>query len=176
LVGILDTLGIDAADIVDSGASVAWRTATAHPNRVRKLVVLSVPHPLAPQTLRQREMAWYQLFFQFERIAEAWLQQHDWALFREMLRGYGDIDRYISDLSRPDALRASLNCYRANLAPRLPESPPKLPPVEAPTLGIWSSNDHYLGVSAPEADWLCAWRPLGHCRTGPSWWRYARDA
>ena len=77
-------------------------------------------------------------------IAEAWLQRDNWALFREMLRGNGNVDRYISDLSRPDALKASLNWYRANLAPRLPESPPKLPPVEAPTLGIWSLNDHYL--------------------------------
>src|SRR5579864_1541853 len=125
LVGILDALGVDAADIVahDWGASVAWLTATAHPNRVRRLVVLSVPHPLAPYT---------------------WLQRDNWALFREMLRGNGDVDRYISDLSRPGALKASLNWYRANLAPRLPEPPPKLPPVEAPTLGIWSSNDHYL--------------------------------
>src|SRR5580704_11235806 len=110
-VGILDALGIDAADILahDWGAAVAWLTAAARPNRVRRLVVLSVPHPLAPYTLRQREMAWYILFFQFEGIAEAWLQHHNWALFREMLRGNGDIDRYISDLSRPDALKASLN-------------------------------------------------------------------
>ena len=145
-VGILDALGIDAADIVahDWGAGAAWLTATGRPNRVRRLVVLSVPHPLAPYRLRQREMAWYQLFFQFEGIAEAWLQQDNWALFREMLRGNGDVDRYISDLSRPDALKASLNWYRANLAPRLPKSLPKLPSLEAPTLGIWSSNDHYL--------------------------------
>jgi pimeloyl-ACP methyl ester carboxylesterase len=146
LVGILDALGIDKADIVahDWGAAVAWITAAAYPNRVRRLVVLSVPHPVAPFTLRQREMAWYMLFFQFEGIAEAWLQRDDWVLFREMLRGNGDIDRYISDLSRPDALKASLNWYRANVAPHLPESPRQLPPVEAPTLGIWSSNDHYL--------------------------------
>ena len=145
-VGILDALGIDKADIVahDWGAAVAWITAAAYPNRVRRLVVLSVPHPLAPFTLRQREMAWYMLFFQFEGIAEAWLQRDDWVLFREMLRGNGDIDRYISDLSRPDALKASLNWYRANVAPHLPESPRQLPPVKAPTLGIWSSNDHYL--------------------------------
>jgi pimeloyl-ACP methyl ester carboxylesterase len=26
----------------------------------------------------------------------------------------------------------------------MPGSPPALPPVEAPTLGIWSTNDHYL--------------------------------
>ena len=47
-------------------------------------------------------------------------------------------------MSRPDALKASLKWYRANLAPRLQESPPKLPPVEVPTPDIWSSNNHYL--------------------------------
>ena len=146
VVGILDKLDIGAADIVahDWGAAVAWFTATAHPDRVHRLVLLSVPHPLAPPTLRQREMAWYQLFFQFEGIAEAWLQHDDWALFRQLLRGDGDIDRYIADLSQPGALTASLNWYRANLAPRMPGPPPNLRPVEAPTLGIWSTNDHYL--------------------------------
>jgi pimeloyl-ACP methyl ester carboxylesterase len=60
VVGILDALGIDAADVVghDWGAAVAWFTATPHPDHVHKLVVLSVRHPLAPRTLRQREMAW----------------------------------------------------------------------------------------------------------------------
>src|ERR1700674_2265565 len=101
---ILDAFRIDVADIVahDWGAAVAWLTATDHPNRVRKLVVLSVPHPLAPYTLRQRGMSWYHLLFQFEGIAEAWLQRHNWALSRKMLRVKGDIDRYITDLSRPD--------------------------------------------------------------------------
>ena len=37
----------------------------------------------------------------------------------------------------------------AELVPREPRpahagSSPNLPPVEAPTLGIWSTNDHYL--------------------------------
>jgi pimeloyl-ACP methyl ester carboxylesterase len=146
VIGILDVLGIDEADVVghDWGAAVAWFTAAAHPNRVRRLVILSVPHPLAPQTLRQREMAWYQLFFQFEGVAEASLKHDNWALFREMLRGNGDVDRYLSDLSRTGALKASLNWYRANLVPRLPEPRRELPSVQAPTLGIWSSDDHYL--------------------------------
>jgi pimeloyl-ACP methyl ester carboxylesterase len=146
VIGILDALGIDAADVVghDWGAAVAWFTAMMQPKRVRKLVILSVPHPLAPRTLRQREMAWYQLFFQFEGIAEAWLRHDDWAMFREFSRGDGDMDRYISDLAREGALTASLNWYRANLAPTMPGPPPPLPPVEAPTLGIWSTRDHYL--------------------------------
>ena len=134
VVGILDGLGIGPADIVghDWGAAVAWFWAAVYPNRVHKLVVLSVPHPLAPRTLRQREMAWYQLFFQFEGIAEAWLQHDDWALFREMLRGNWDVDRYIPDLSRQGALTASLNWYRANLAPRAPGRLPICRPWKLP--------------------------------------------
>jgi pimeloyl-ACP methyl ester carboxylesterase len=122
--------------------------------------VLSVPHPLAPQTLRQREMAWYQQFFQFEGIAEAWLQHDDWALLREFLRGDGDVNRYLTDLSRPGALTASLNWYRANLAPRPPGPGLDLPPVTSPTLALWSTKDHYLdgermqgSASFVQGDW-----------------------
>ena len=103
-----------------------------------------MPHPLAPHTLPQREIAWYQLFFQFEGVAGGVAAAQRLALFPELLRGHGDADCYISDLSRPNALTASLNWNRANLAPRMPGSPPNLWPVEAPTLGIWSTNDHYL--------------------------------
>lgn len=144
--GILDALGAEAAHVVghDWGAAVAWLTAAFIPDRVRKLVVISVPHPLAPRTLRQEEMGWYQLFFQFEGIAEATISHDDWAWLRRFSRGDGDMDQAIADLSRPGALTASLNWYRANLAPRMPGPPLSLPPVQAPTLGIWSSRDHYL--------------------------------
>jgi pimeloyl-ACP methyl ester carboxylesterase len=144
--GILDALGIQSAHLVghDWGAAVAWLTAGFHPGRVGRLVVLSVPHPLAPDTIRQREMAWYQLFFQFEGIAEATLAHDDWALLRMLSRGDGDTGQYLADLSRPGALTASLNWYRANLAPRPPGPPPSLPRVRVPTLAVWSSGDHYL--------------------------------
>ena len=66
--------------------------------------MLSVAHPRAPRTMRQHEMAWYQLFFQFEGIAEATIQFNDWAWLREFSRGDGDLERYIEDLSRPGAL------------------------------------------------------------------------
>ncbi len=50
---------------------------------------------------------------------------------------------YSADLSRPGALTASLNWYRANLAPRMPGTAPAWPPVAAPTLAIWSAGDHF---------------------------------
>jgi pimeloyl-ACP methyl ester carboxylesterase len=108
------------------------------------MVIISVPHPGVPLTLRQQEMGWYQLFFQFAGIAEATIQHDDWAWLRAFTRGDGDLDRWIEDLGRPGALTASLTWYRANLAPRMPGPPPDLPPVTAPTLGIWSTGDHYL--------------------------------
>lgn len=148
-IALLDALDVDTAHVVghDWGAFVAWLLGTRHPDRVRSLTALSVPHPAAPRTLRQREMAWYQLFFQFEGVAEAWLQHDDWALFRDLLRSDGDVEQYVADLSRPGALTASLNWYRANLAPQPPPAPgaqSPWPPVPMPTMGIWSDNDHYL--------------------------------
>jgi pimeloyl-ACP methyl ester carboxylesterase len=162
---VLDACGVDTAHVVghDWGAAVAWLAAMLLPDRVRTLTAVSVPHPLAPVTERQREMAWYQLFFQFEEIAEASLSYDDWALLRELTPGYKDIDRAIADLSRPGALTASLNWYRANLAPRMPGPPLELPPVTAPTLGIWPDGDRYLDGARMRAS--------GRLVKGP--WRYA---
>jgi pimeloyl-ACP methyl ester carboxylesterase len=143
---LLDQLDVQAAHVIghDWGAAVAWLTAALCPDRVRTLTAISVPHPLVPPTVRQYEMAWYQLFFQFYGVAEATIQHDDWAWLRTFTRGDGDLDQAIADLSRPGALTASLNWYRANLAPRMPGPAPKLPPVTAPTLAIWSTMDHYL--------------------------------
>jgi len=148
VVGLLDKLGLETAHVIghDWGAAVGWLLATQHPDRVRSLAALSVPHPASPRTLRQREMAWYQLFFLFDDVAEAWFQHDDWALFREFLRGDGDVEQYVEDLSRPGALTASLNWYRANLVPQPPPAAggPSWPPVAVRTLGIWSERDNYL--------------------------------
>jgi pimeloyl-ACP methyl ester carboxylesterase len=146
----------------DWGGAVAWLTAMYLPDRVRTLTALATPHLAAPDTVRQREMAWYQLFFQFEEVAEATLMYDDWSLLREITVGYRDIDRAIASLSRPGALTASMNWYRDNLAPRMPGRRPQLPPVLAPTLGIWSDGDRYLDGSRMRAS--------GDLVTGP--WRY----
>jgi len=149
MVAVLDALEIERAHVVghDWGAGVAWVLAALAPERVERLVVLSVGHPntVRNRTIEQREKAWYQLLFQFTDVAEELLMRDDWKLAREWLRGDGDVDRYLTDLARPGALTAGLNWYRANSAPHreLEERPP-LPSVAAPTLGLWSSGDNYL--------------------------------
>jgi pimeloyl-ACP methyl ester carboxylesterase len=168
LVAILDALDVDRARVVghDWGAAVAWILAALHPDRVERLVAMSVGHPAAQRrTIADREKAWYQLLFQFEGVAEELVMRDDWRLFREWLREDGDVESYVADLSRPGALTAGLSWYRANLHPKRQLEPrPQLPPIAAPTLALWSSGDNYLHEQ-PMLD------SAGHV-TGP--WRYER--
>jgi pimeloyl-ACP methyl ester carboxylesterase len=149
VVAVLDVLGVERAHVVghDWGAALAWALAAFVPLRVEHLVVMSVGHPntLREPSIEQREKAWYQLLFQFSGVAEELLMRDDWKLFREFARGDGDLGRYVSDLSRPGALTAGLNWYRANAGPHRELEPrPPFPAVAASTLGLWSSGDNYL--------------------------------
>ena len=145
---VLDALGVGKAHIVghDWGAAVAWVVASVAPDRVGHLAVLSVGHPLSfgAAGFEQREKSWYMLLFQFEGIAEQWLSADDWANFRAWGR-HPDADAVIKDLDSDGSLTSGLNWYRANVHPRaLVEPPLQLPPVQAPTLGVWSSADFAL--------------------------------
>jgi pimeloyl-ACP methyl ester carboxylesterase len=149
VVAILDHFGIERAHVVghDFGANLAWVVAGLHPERVDRLVVMSVGHPNTQRhrTVEQREKAWYMLWFQFEGLAEEVVPRDDWRLLREWTRGNGDVDRYIADLSRPGAMRAGLNWYRANVPPQRELARPReFPAIAAPTLGLWSTGDDYL--------------------------------
>jgi pimeloyl-ACP methyl ester carboxylesterase len=169
IVSLLEGLGIERTHVVahDWGAPVGWSLAAFVPDRVERLVAMSVGHPGAfrPRSIEQQEKSWYMLLFQFEGVAEELIQQDDWRLFREWTREATDVEEYIADLSRPGRLTAGLNWYRANAHPSRELGPPRVfPPVAAPTLGLWSSGDRYL----TEAPML---RSAEHV-TGP--WRYER--
>ena len=148
VLGILDHLGVARAHVVghDWGAALAWAMAAFVPDRVDHLAALSVGHPssFASVGFEQRARSWYMLLFQFEGIAEQWLANDDFANLRAWSQ-HPDIERVVADLSRPGALTAALNDYRANVHPRtLVEPPLVFPPVQAPTMGVWSSGDYAL--------------------------------
>jgi pimeloyl-ACP methyl ester carboxylesterase len=145
---ILDGVGVERAHVVghDWGAAVAWFLAAFMPERVDHLVALSVGHPLAFRGagLPQREKSWYMLLFQFEGVAERWLSDANFANFREWSR-HPDAEAAIAGLSRPGALAASLNWYRANLPPATLVDPPlEIPAVPHPTMGVWGKDDMAL--------------------------------
>jgi pimeloyl-ACP methyl ester carboxylesterase len=149
MIAVLDALEVERAHVVahDWGAAVGWALAGYAGERVDRFAALSVGHPnaLRRPSIEQRERSWYPLLFQFEGTAEELLRYDDWRLFREWTRSDGDAERAIADLSRPGALTAALNWYRASWHPdsELRDRTP-FPSVAAATLGIWSSGDHYL--------------------------------
>ena len=169
VLNLLDRLGLDRVHLVghDWGASLSWGIAGSYPDRVDRLVVLSVGAPSSPgwDTIAQREKSWYFDFFCKTDVAEAALAADDWTLFREWSRGQGDQERYLRDLARPGALTAALNWYRAAFMPLEPGEPPfpAMPAwdqVKSRTLGVWSDGDPLLlepqiamSAAAVDAPW-----------------------
>lgn len=145
IIAVLGHTDAPRAHIVghDWGAALAWALAMFMPDRVDHLVALSVGHPVPFRTagLEQKQKSWYMLLFLFEGVAERWLSQNDWANFRQWA-GHPDADAVIAELEANGSLTPALNWYRANLpAESWIEDPPQRVPVQAPTLGIWSSGD-----------------------------------
>jgi pimeloyl-ACP methyl ester carboxylesterase len=136
----------------DWGAVVAWHLAAKHPERVRTLTALSVPHPiafaaaLASPTGDQRSRSSYISFFrQTDGAEEALLAGGLAALLRAS--GYpGDVDERVGAMSRPGALTAALNWYRA-----IDLSLVRVGTVSLPTLYVWSTGDVALAREGAEA-------------------------
>lgn len=148
VLAILDHLGIERAHLVghDWGAALAWAMASLVPDRVDHLVALSVGHPMAFRAvgLEQLQKSWYMFLFQFEGVAERWLSDDGWANFRAW-SNHPDADAVIAELESNGSLTPGLNWYRANVPPHAWVDPPlELPAVQAPTMGVWSSEDFAL--------------------------------
>ncbi|HET9975116.1 MAG TPA: alpha/beta fold hydrolase [Streptosporangiaceae bacterium] len=146
VMAVLADAGAERAHVVghDWGAALAWAIASLAPGRVDHLAVLSVGHPSTfRRTLEQRQKSWYMLLFQFPGVAERWLTENNWA--NMIGAGHPDADQVIADIETNGSLVPGLNWYRANVAPETWVGPPvQLPPVQAPTMGIWSTGDFAL--------------------------------
>jgi pimeloyl-ACP methyl ester carboxylesterase len=158
VLAIVDALGVDRVDLVghDWGAAVAWQTAARFPERVRSLLTISVPHPLAlTHALRtdpdqQRRSAYMRTYRQEGGVAERALGGDDWRRLREMYGGKvarDDVEHYVDVLSQPGALTAALNWYRAAGRADLDG----VGPVTVPTVYVWGTEDLALGRTGAEA-------------------------
>ena len=148
LTGLLDALGVERAHVVghDWGGTVAWLLAGYHPERCLSVTGMTVGAPggRGRRSIEQLEKFWYVFFFQSEGVAEEWLRRDDWQGLRKWSRQAGDFDRHIQDLSRPGALTAGLNWYRANFSPASLNSTPAPPRITVPSMGIAAENDAFL--------------------------------
>lgn len=162
VVGMLDSLGVERAHVVghDWGAAVAWQVAARHPDRVRTLTAVSVPHPVAFGAALQgdedqRTRSQYMKLFRVEGKAEEVLLRPDRdgtadGGFRTFFGGdeaTADVDRYLEQMHEPGRLTAALNWYRASSRADYED----FPPVTVPTMYVWSDGDLALGRTAAEA-------------------------
>jgi pimeloyl-ACP methyl ester carboxylesterase len=148
VIGMLDALGAEQADVVghDWGAAVAWQVAGRHPERVRTLTAVSVPHPAAfVEALRtdedQQQRSQYMRFFQQVGVAEDALLADNGAALRAVFGPVQDVDRYVAHMQQPGALTAALGWYRAQDLADVEAAGP----TTVPTLYVWSDNDIALG-------------------------------
>ena len=159
VVGLINALGHGYAHLVghDWGGSLCWATSALMPDKVRSLMILNAPHPVASAECRQvpeqQQKSWYMLLFQFEGVAEEWL----------LADGAANLSAFVFDtaapgtfppeerrvftdaLMRPGAMTAALEYYRANIPPgNWLKPPPDLPPVTVPTTIMWADADAYM--------------------------------
>ena len=157
VLALLDDAGLGSAHVVghDWGAVVGWALAAWHPERLRTLTALSVPHPAAMAraavTSDQALRSSYVLAFQVPVAPERALLAGGGALLRRLLTQSGLPDElaghYVSRMREPGALTGALAWYRAlPLGVREPVGR-----VRVPTLHVWSTADVALGRAATEA-------------------------
>lgn len=155
VVGLLDALGLSDAHLVghDWGSAVAWQGAGRHPNRIRSLTAISVPHPTAfGWALRededQKQRSSYIGLLRQEGKAEEVLSEDNFRRLRAMFDGQIDpefADEHIRVLSGEGALTGALNWYRA-----MTRDFGDIDRTTVPTTYVWSTGDTALGRAGAE--------------------------
>jgi pimeloyl-ACP methyl ester carboxylesterase len=181
--GLVHAFGEREAVIVghDWGGAIAWTFAMERPQATRRLVVMNCPHPaIFAQHLRddRRQLArsWYMFFFQIPWLPERVLGLGHARPVAEVIRRLtirkdtlteADFGYFRDAASRPGALTAALNYYRAAFRtpeaqatrprwlrrfmhgdrplPGVRERLEDWPKVSAPTLLVWGEQDVALG-------------------------------
>ncbi|MER5391783.1 alpha/beta hydrolase, partial [Saccharopolyspora sp. NPDC002686] len=155
VLAIAEHFGWERFDLVghDWGAAVAWATAAGHPERVRTLTAVSVPHLDAfSAALRsdedQAQRSAYMQGFRSSTAEKALLADNAKKLRQIYYPGVPEhhVDDYVQRLTEPGALTAALNWYRAA---RYDSG--EIGPVEVPTLYVWSTEDVAFGSEAAMA-------------------------
>lgn len=154
ILGLINSAGRERATVVghDWGGGVAWWLAANHPDRLERVVIINMPHPMVIQhTLlrspRQVLRSLYAAFFQIPRLPEAILRNNDWELLVRNLHASSlpgtfsddDIEHYRRAWWQEGAITGMLNWYRANLY--YPPSFPEEGKIKVPALLIWGAQD-----------------------------------
>ncbi len=169
IAGLIRSFGEKDAYVVghDWGAAVAYAVAMDHPEVVRRLAILNVPHPTRMlegfRTLKQLRKSWYMFFFQIPKLPEYLIARDDFSFAKRSLRSDSkeafsdeDLERYAEAWSQPGALTGMINYYRAALRRSPGKALAQMKPIAAQTMVIWGMRDRHLGseLAEPAPEWV----------------------
>ena len=163
IAGLVDAYGRKQIFLVghDWGASVSWWVALKYPERIKKLVIMNVPHPkvMAKNMFtnqKQMEKSWYIFYFQLpgavEKFASANNYQWPVGLLAATSRPGAftpeELEKYREAFMQPGAFSAMVNWYRAAI--QVPSVPPASFRITMPILVLWGVND--IAIIPEQAD------------------------
>jgi pimeloyl-ACP methyl ester carboxylesterase len=172
-VAVFDALGVERAHVVghDWGAGVGWMLAAFHPDRIRTLTAVSVPHPRAlglAMRIRRSQRARFAYMGVFRSAAaERLLLAGNGAALRSMMKPIGDrAYLYAEAMREPGRLTGGLNWYRAMSVADMAG----IGVITVPTTYVWSDKDGIVTLTAAlrTGDWvdadyqLVAMKGVGH--------------
>jgi pimeloyl-ACP methyl ester carboxylesterase len=154
ITGLMDHFGYQQAAVVghDWGGAVAWHLGIHHPERVERLGILNLPHPLMVSkflrtSLQQMLRFWYFAYFQIPRLPDWLTSINNYAGAASILTASGkdstfsadDIAEYKQAWANSGGLTGMLNWYRAAV-----RYPPRMKPgalLTMPVLIVWGRRD-----------------------------------
>jgi pimeloyl-ACP methyl ester carboxylesterase len=152
ILGLADALGYERFHLAghDFGAMVSWNLAMRYPERLRRLAIANVPHPMVMQNyLRthpsQMLKSWYTFFFQLPGLPERVVRAKNWQFLISAMPDdltARERDRYRKAWAQPDAMTNMINWYRAVM--RQSRKSTMSPKVQAPTLVLWGQQDPHI--------------------------------
>ncbi|MGE5543417.1 MAG: alpha/beta fold hydrolase [Bacillota bacterium] len=163
VIGLLDFYGREQIYLVghDWGASVSWWTALKYPERIKRLVIMNVPHPKVMNrnmltNPRQMQRSWYIFFFQLPNAPEKLASANNFEWPVSVLASTSrpgtfkpeELEEYRKAFAQPGAFSSMVNWYRASLQCR--NEPPASFRITMPLLILWGLDD--VAIIPEQAD------------------------
>ena len=164
ILGLANALGYERFHLAghDFGAMVSWTLAMRHPERIKRLVIANVPHPVVMRAyLRthpsQMRKSWYAFFFQLPSLPERVVRAKNWRSLISVMPydlTAEEVARYREAWGQPGAMTGMINWYRALL--RGSQRSTGSPRIQVPTLILWGRQDPHISYEmAPLSAGLC---------------------
>lgn len=152
ILGLADVFGYNRFHLAghDFGAMVGWNLAMRHPQRLQRLAIANVPHPVVMRNyLRthpsQMLKSWYAFFFQLPGLPERVVKANSWKFLISAMPdelNAKERARYREAWAQPHAITSMINWYRASL--RQMRKSTGTSQIRVPTLVLWGQQDPHI--------------------------------